>query len=36
MAAARSRLLLAESGFTAPQQLCGALGFQLSLLHRRR
>ncbi|HFK4649421.1 TPA: class I SAM-dependent methyltransferase [Serratia marcescens] len=36
MAAARSRLLLAESGFTAPQRLCGALGFQLSLLHRRR
>ncbi|MGP2734803.1 methyltransferase [Serratia bockelmannii] len=36
MAAARSRLLFAESGFTAPQQLCGALGFQLSLLHRRR
>lgn len=36
MAAARSRLLLAESGFTAPQPLCGALGFQLSLLHRRR
>ncbi|QKO40296.1 class I SAM-dependent methyltransferase [Serratia marcescens] len=36
MAAARSRLLLAESGFTAPQHLCGALGFQLSLLHRRR
>lgn len=36
MAAARSRLLLAESGFTAPQQLCGALGFQLSLLHSRR
>ena len=27
---------LAESGFTAPQRLCGALGFQLSLLHRRR
>ncbi|WP_419686202.1 class I SAM-dependent methyltransferase [Serratia marcescens] len=36
MAAARSRLLLAESGFTAPQRLCGALGFQLSLLHHRR